>query len=417
MEPEASLPGLRTIEHVMGQTTERLALECANPTAQAPDWSELHWCLAQAVAAIHGVSALLSGRLRWQGPRRWREFLSEQRNHTCARHERISALLEQLDAAAREAKLSLVALKGVALYGLGIYAPGERPMADVDLLVREADFDASVLLLESLRYRQSYRSRREHVFEPEIVGQPAHFGEHGGNAMKIELHTRIAERLPIREADISELLLPQSTPWGLQRYRSPAALMTHLLLHAAGGMRARALRLIQLNDIAALATHLDTPAWQQLLGGQRGAPWWLFPPLALTARYFPAAIPAPVLAHARSACPPLLRLRCGRQRLADVSLSDLWVRAFPGIEWCRSVPEALRYMQCRVFPDRQTRNEIRQCEATQLWALNTSWSKASRSRRVARWLISRCPRDVTMAPIKAAWARAGTTPWQPTWEQ
>ena len=41
--------------------------------------------------------------------------------------------------------------------------------------------------------------------------------------------------------------------------------MRHLLLHAAGNMRAHALRLVQLHDIALLAPRLDAAAWERLL--------------------------------------------------------------------------------------------------------------------------------------------------------
>jgi len=408
MEAEVPLPDLRTVGRAIRQTTEHLALECARPSGRAPAWSELHWCVAQAVSVIHGVSPLLSRRLRWQGPRAWREFLEQQWRHTLHRQRRIDALMVRIDAAAREARLGLLALKGAALHDLGIYACGERPMADVDLLIREFDFGASVALLEQLGYSLSHRTRRECIFEPQgPKTSTAHFGEHADNAIKIELHTRIAERLPVREASITGLLLPDSAAPGLQRYRCAGTLMTHLLLHAAGNMRARALRLIQLNDIAALSSRLSAEEWDRLLGGEHEQAWWAFPPLEMSARYYPDAIPAAVLARARAACPPLLRALCERQRLSDVSLSYLWVQFCPGIEWCHSVSEALQFIQDRLFPSPAMRAEIRQCEATQLWALNTPWSRASRPRRMARWLLSRSPRDATMAPVRAAWARSG----------
>ncbi len=407
MALEGPLPPLRIVERIMRETTEALALQCASPSRQAPAWSELHWCIAEAVAAIQGVSPLLSRRLGWQGPREWREFLDQQWQHTLVRHWRMDALVARIDAAARDARLSMVALKGAALHDLAIYAPGERPMADLDLLVGEPDLPAGVALLESLGYREAYRTRRERTFEPRESNGTALFGEHAANAVKIELHTRIAERLPVRAADITPLLLPDPTVPGLQRYRSAAALMAHLLLHAAGNIRARSLRLIQVNDIAAVAPRLSGEEWQSVLGGEGDRAWWAFPPLALTARYFPGAIPAAMLAQARAACPRLLRTVSERQQLSDVSLSYLWIQFCPGIEWCQSVSEALRFMQHRVFPSRETRAEIQQCERTQLWALDTSWSKASRPRRIARWLLARCPRDATMAPVRAAWSRSG----------
>src|SRR5579863_1303830 len=199
MESEEPLPDLRTVERLMRETTEALALQCACPSSREPPWSELHWCMAQAVAAIQGIAPLLSRRLPWQGPRAWREFIDEQWLHTFHRHQGIEALMARIDAAARDAGLSMVALKGAALHDLGVCAPGERPMADLDLLVDEPDLAASVALLASLGYREGYRTRRERVFEPLGPKRTAHFGEHAGNAIKIELHTRVAERLPIRE--------------------------------------------------------------------------------------------------------------------------------------------------------------------------------------------------------------------------
>src|SRR5262249_22713725 len=135
------------------------------------------------------------------------------------------------------------------------------------------------------------------------------FGEHVANPVNIELHSRIAERLPAFETDITSLELPEPLHAGLNAYPSVAALMRHLLLHAAGNMRARALRLIQLHDIALLADRMSGADWQELLGtsaGSRGL-WWAFPPLTLTARCYPAAIPASVVDAAARACPLWLR--------------------------------------------------------------------------------------------------------------
>ena len=44
--------------------------------------------------------------------------------------------------------------------------------------------------------------------------------------------------------------------------------MMHLLLHAAGNMRARALRLIQLHDIARLAQAFGSGDWKELLAAR-----------------------------------------------------------------------------------------------------------------------------------------------------
>src|SRR3546814_1712329 len=73
------LPPLKTVEAGLHRATEALAMELAHPGQATPDWDSLHWRLASAAAAAHGVSPLLSGRCRWQYPP-WQRFLHEQRS-------------------------------------------------------------------------------------------------------------------------------------------------------------------------------------------------------------------------------------------------------------------------------------------------------------------------------------------------
>src|SRR5271163_1435426 len=87
----------RKLQAVLTKVTERLACELASPAPVAPDWSDLDWSIATAVAAMHGVSALLSRSLRWRGPEAWMHFIEEQRTHVIRRHARIERLLLQID--------------------------------------------------------------------------------------------------------------------------------------------------------------------------------------------------------------------------------------------------------------------------------------------------------------------------------
>src|ERR1700728_2028790 len=95
----------RKLQAALTRVTERLAHELARPTSKAPDWSDFEWNIAKAVAAMHGVSPLLSRSLRWRGPERWMHFLEEQSVHVTQRHARIERLLLQIDQAAREASV------------------------------------------------------------------------------------------------------------------------------------------------------------------------------------------------------------------------------------------------------------------------------------------------------------------------
>ena len=87
---------LPAVQAALRKTTELLAHELARPGAQAPEWTESEWRVARAVVAIHGVSGLLAGTLRWQGPADWRLFLEEQRAQIAQRLPRIQALLREL---------------------------------------------------------------------------------------------------------------------------------------------------------------------------------------------------------------------------------------------------------------------------------------------------------------------------------
>jgi hypothetical protein len=126
--------------------------------------------------------------------------------------------------------------------------------------------------------------------------------------------------------------------------------MMHLLVHAAGNMRARPLRLIQLNDIAHLAARFAADDWEELIAMRPNGQtlWWGWAPLMLTTRYYPTSIPAELLARLRLECPWLLRTRAQHHCLTDVSWSNIRIAAFPGLEWSRSVWEALAFMRSRV---------------------------------------------------------------------
>jgi hypothetical protein len=398
------LPPLKTIEAGLRRTTEALAAELAlaRPGGAAPQWSELDWQLASAAAVAHGVSPLLCHYSTWQNPR-WRSFLANQREHVEQRHRRIVALLGRIDADARATGLVIVPLKGAALHAAGLYAPGDRPMADIDLLVRESDAGAAIRLLQNLGYVESFAQWKHRVFKP-VAGQPfAGLGEHRDTPVNIELHTRIQERLPVSTADITDRIYPRQPQPGLNPYPSNAALMSHLLLHTAGNICGRSLRLLHLHDISLLATRMVAHDWDALWDGHaEDPPWWALPPLRLVARYYRNAVPAAVLDRLERDCPALLRIVSRRQTLTGVSCSALWLRALPGIEWSRSIGEAGRCVRNRLKPPAESAQERADLVRTQLWLQGQSWVTAKHGRRILTWLTQPVPRMDTMFVVRAA---------------
>ncbi|MEW9623360.1 nucleotidyltransferase family protein [Rhodanobacter geophilus] len=398
------LPPLAVVRNGLRLTTEALAAELASarPGGETPAWSELEWELAAAAAVAHGVAPLLDWYSTWEHPA-WRSFLARQHAHVEQRHRRIVELLGCIDAGARAAGFPVVALKGAALHSEGIYAPGERPMADIDLLVREADAAAAGALLQALGYVASFAQWKHQVFRP-AGGQPyAGLGEHRDAPVTIELHTRIRERLPVAAVDITGRIHPHAPRPGLNPYPSTGALMSHLLLHAAGNICGRSLRLMHLNDISLLATRMVARDWDELWGADGDdAPWWALPPLRLVARYYRHAVPAAVLARLERDCPPLLRAVSRRQTLTRVSCSELWLHAFAGIEWSRSLGEAVRHLARHVRPSGEARKERADMVRTQLWLQGQDWVTSTRRRRVLTWLVRPVPRMDTLHVVRAA---------------
>jgi len=343
-QQQQALPPLKVIQAALRKTSEALATVLADPSADAPEWSPFEWRIARASAALHGVSSLLSSHLTWRGPADWVEFLADQRRQTLARHVRLDALLRLIDQETQHRGVAFVALKGATLHDMGLYKAGERPMADLDLFASTADLERMVEILRAIGFHQATITWKHRVFESDEASSAATFGEHSANGIKIDLHGQIREILPRRPVDVSDLIMPFEPRPGMNPYRSKASLMAHLLLHAAGAIALRAMRLVQLHDLALLSRRMSEADWLELTGpvAAQRALWWAFSPLILVARYY-GTIPAYVLANTAEACGWSLRRSSRKKQLWQVSFSDLRRRAFPGIEWSQSAGDALAY--------------------------------------------------------------------------
>jgi hypothetical protein len=358
---------------------------------------------------MHGITPMLGLVLRWEGPQGWQEFLGKESVRELGRRQRIGELLRLVDEQLRAVEVPAVALKGSALYGAGLYRPGARPMADVDILVRPSDLERTSHAVEALGFQESVRFWKNREFSAGERG--AHWlPEPGEDPIKIDLHGRVCEKLPARIVDISAFMFPDEPRPGLNRYASRASLIAHLVLHAAGAIVERSLRLIQLNDIALLATVAKDEDWAEVLriGESRQAPWWAFPPLALTDRYYPERIPKWVLISARSSCAAILTHIAARQRLSHVSLSFPWIPAFPGIAWARSPAEALAYIVKRVVRDGEDVSmRVRALKTVPGLSPNEGrWLATSQGQRIVRWLVSHPARSLTMRAIRSAFGES-----------
>jgi hypothetical protein len=399
----AAQPGFRAIADALRETTERLAREIATPCADPPRWSEFEWSVARAVCAMQGISSLLATRLRWRGPAHWQDFLREQHQQTLACGERIGDLLGRLHEAARAAGLPVVALKGSAVRELALHRAGERPMGDIDLLVRPADMALAARVICSLGYIEACDMRRHVTFLPDGCGTPKPYGEHIDNPLRIELHQRVSEQLPVDTVDITASLWPSTTAPGINPYASFAALMRHLLLHAAGNMRANAMRFLQIYEISVCARRMTAEDWLALRGADpRRSAWWIFPALSMAERYFPGSVPGGHLEDFARACRPRLRARYRSCTVYEVSWSNLRIPALPGVEWARTWREALRFARSRALPKREALDDLAKGLATLPNQSSARWYRATHAERIVRWVFSRPPRVQTILTVRAA---------------
>lgn len=393
------LPPLASVAVALRSITECLARELGASQDTAPDWSEFEWRIARAVVAMHGISGLLAAQLRWQGPEGWTEFLHRQHQHIARHQERIQELLARVGEHFRSQELPVQPLKGAALHLAGLYHPGERPMADLDLLTLPRHAERAAEILTTIGLRESHRTFKHRIFEAQESTCPRGFGEHAESNLKVELHERICEALPQRLTDITQRVSGLGPVPGLNPYPSLAALMAHLLLHAAGGMPYRTLRLIQLHDLVLLARRLKAADWQQLLAWQ---PWWAWPPLALAERYYGVVAPPATMEALQRYCPPILRRACARQLLSDVSLSRLWLEAFPGIEWARTIGEAAAFVARRFVPSAEVRSDRKLALTTDPSLARGDWGGLSQGRRIVRALRARTPRPWPLYNVREA---------------
>jgi hypothetical protein len=90
--------------------------------------------------------------------------------------------------------------------------------------------------------------------------------------------------------------------------------------------------------------------------------------------------------------------------LSDVSLSSMWIQAFPGIEWSRSVSETVRYIMRRVAPGTEMLELRKRLAKTQVAPSASEWHHLPQGRRMLRWLTSRQTRADTMHAVRMALA-------------
>jgi hypothetical protein len=287
---------------------DELARWLVEPPQCPPDWQPARWESFHRVVQVHGAAPLL-----WLAVRRLPAWVTSPPGHWLAdqyvwnarRIARLHGELgEVLHLFAAEG-VPILPLKGVLLGLLFYEDAAARPMADLDVLLREEHWPAGEALLGRLGYDKIFNGWKHARFvRPDGQTIADVSCEHPDNPRQLEVHPRCRERIRDEVVDLTDRMwesarrgeLLGATAW----LPDTDVLWLYLLLHATHHVMLNNFRLVHLADLQRLTPFVHDP--ERLLDtvDARGT----YPALALWNRTFPGGDPAELLARLRGRLSP-----------------------------------------------------------------------------------------------------------------
>ncbi|GAB4454592.1 MAG: nucleotidyltransferase family protein [Anaerolineae bacterium] len=292
----------------------------------APGWSAESWDTLRRAARVHGIAPLLHEQLaatNWLDGSQ-RAWLAEQRTFNAQRVARMQAELAAILALFAGHNLPVMPLKGAILAATAYPDPGLRPMADLDLLVRPADFERAAALLAQLGYRPTVAHWKHTEFcRPDNLAVVSKEVEHPDNPRRVELHAHCRESFGGPTVEITQLMWRHAAPGEL--LGQPAllpeagALWLHLLIHASYHFWQGRGRLVQLLDLRLLTPRVSDPArWLAAVDGRA-----TFPALSLLQQTLPGSIAPELVAAQQKRVSPRFAAWANTLNLVNASYLNL----------------------------------------------------------------------------------------------
>jgi len=265
----------------------------------------------------------------------------------------------ELIAALRVEDIDAVPFKGAVLAPLYYADPLMRPLADLDLLVRERAARRGLAVLERLGYAYYSRSAEDFVY---LRGERKANVWHPDNVQPVELHFRICEEYAGLAYDLTEAMWASA---GRRAYwngsqaliPNPPMLLHHLCAHTTSDWLIQRGKLMEIGDVQIAASRLSDGDWQAFLAAisPHGARF-VYPALAIADRYAPGLLPEAVLSDLRERVAPPVRAWAESATLADASESNPKPRSGIGLGMAhllaRSRGERIRMWLRSFFPRR-----------------------------------------------------------------
>jgi len=299
--------GMMSTDHHICNTIVRWLTE---PEPHNPHWPPEVWESFQFVCRVHGTAPLLHENLsgvNWLEPD-VKNWLAGQYQFNALRIAKMHSELQEILVLFAQHQIPLMPLKGSILSANFYDSLARRPMADLDLLIRPADFESATRLLAQLGYERDVTHWKHTEFvKPNNRRVVSKTCEHPDNPRTLEIHRYCRETFGGPTVDLTELMWANASEGELLGQPAilpgPEALWLHLLVHATYHLWQGKGRLIHLVDLALLTPHLRSS--QSLLNAIDAR--YSYPALALLVRYFPAAIDDTLPATQRARVSPKFR--------------------------------------------------------------------------------------------------------------
>ncbi|MFZ1398135.1 MAG: nucleotidyltransferase family protein, partial [Candidatus Promineifilaceae bacterium] len=221
-------------------------------------WSQPEWEAALWVVYWQNALPWLAARVQEAGIEVPEGVNGRLQTINTASRERTKLMLDactQILAAFQQAGIDVMLLKGAVLAPLIYPDPFQRPLADLDLLIRPQDVATSrEIMLNQLGYRYYSRSAEDEVYlrgeRKENIWAP-------DNVHPVEVHFTLREEYAGIGYELAEVMWRESEerPYWQQttaRIPNPAALLLHVCAHTTSDWIIQRGRLMHIDDIRKL---------------------------------------------------------------------------------------------------------------------------------------------------------------------
>lgn len=318
---------------ILTQVTNTLArwLPSSQDASVLSGWDEITWRAAACVAYWQSAIPWLVERVRQTTapvPRHVWHHLVTINADSRERTRRMLANMEELLVALQARGIDAIPLKGAVLAPFYYRDPLRRPMGDLDILVHRRDMAAAREVMQRLGYRFFLRAAHHEVY---VRGERKSNMWAPDNVHPVDVHFTLSQEQEFAGLthDLTqvmwELSVRQPYRGGIQALiPPPSALLYHVSAHSTADLLTRHGKLMHLDDIRHLVARMAPEEWTRFL--VLITPYnarFVYPALALTARYADIVIPDRVLLVLHGLSPPRLRAWVKEIELADLSEFNL----------------------------------------------------------------------------------------------